>query len=329
MSVVGALAGTMVAYALSKSAGDSPTSRATAEQLTLLGAALGAAIPPMIAVAGSYFRLRLMAGIAIAVGALVVTYAGIVIPQTALGKEPIFPVPTAFAPSHDTQPIEECEQSLCITVTPEKLHCSAEACDSAVVVENSGKDLLRVREIEIKDDESHRFSRDAGCERRNLSAGKSCSIVISVGPGPDERATLVIHQNLKGPATVVDLEADPGSVTGADLVLASVPECEADADTLTVHFEVQVSGVEAKQTRVRLASDTGIAGSRNIPLGDSSKLSSISVDLDPDDYGTSHALTLSVDSEDQIGESDESNNSAELTVTLPARPEDAISVTCQ
>jgi hypothetical protein len=334
LSVVGSLAGTLVAYALSKSAAAAPISRAAVEQLTLLGAALGAAIPPMIAAAGSYFRLRMAAGILIAAGALLATYAVITVPQTALAKEPIFPVPQGWEPSlenppHPGQPGKVCEQSLCITVTPKELHCSADACDSAVVVENSGAKLLRVREIEIKGDDSHRFTRDDGCEFQNLSTGESCSIAINIRPGAQERAKLVIHQNLKGPPTVVELEADPSSLAGPDLLLASVPECEVDANTLTVHFEVRASGVDTKQTQVRLASGTGIAASRTITLDDDSKVSSISVNLDPDDYEAPHAFTLTVDSKQQIGETDESNNSAMLTVNLPPRPEEVTSVACQ
>lgn len=82
LAVIGSVAGTLVTSALSSS-----------PELALLGAALGAAIPPLVAVAGPFTHLRLWGGVLIAVIALVVTYGGFTVRDKAMGvQDPTFPV---------------------------------------------------------------------------------------------------------------------------------------------------------------------------------------------------------------------------------------------
>jgi hypothetical protein len=96
LAVLGSVAGTLVTNAFATSQNLSFT---TSQNLTLFGAVLGAAIPPLIAVAGPYTNLRLGLGLLIAVGALVLTYGGFIAKDklsNTPASETIFPVPGPF-----------------------------------------------------------------------------------------------------------------------------------------------------------------------------------------------------------------------------------------
>ncbi|WP_329000181.1 hypothetical protein OHA18_37820 [Kribbella sp. NBC_00709] len=340
LAVVGSVAGTLVTAALD----GSPTTK-------LVGAALGAAIPPVIAVAGPFSRLRLAGGTAVTVLALLFTYAGFTVPQTALGKETTFPVPVAdYTPNSPTPPppptasgtVGHCEGQLCILVEPAQVRCSGDHCDSAVQVTSGGRTRLRLGSIEFKGDIADRFSQTGNCEKEVLIKLEKCSISIQIAPGPAGTAQMRIHQNLKGPASVVTLEADelaPSPViTGSlpDLTLSADPQCSvvpggqtSRADGLTLFVGVRNEGEGQVDSLVpfRLTSNTGLRGSGRTAL-DSEGLTAMQVDLGSSDYEKSHLFTVTVDPNNQIPEQDETNNTLRLKVSLPTRPDQAQDVRC-
>ncbi|TCM35997.1 hypothetical protein EV648_12345 [Kribbella sp. VKM Ac-2568] len=215
LAVVGSVAGTLVTVALDKS----PT-------VKLIGAALGAAIPPLIATAGKFSRLRLFGGIVAAVVALVLTYVGFSVPETALGMVNTFPVPPGVNPANDptTTPTTSkptttggkfghCEGQLCIDVQPKQVRCTGDQCDSEVVVTSGGKTLLKIGLIEFRGNIAERFSQTGNCEKEDLVKLQACSITVHIEPGEGGTAQMRIHQNLKGPASIVSLEADTWMTT--------------------------------------------------------------------------------------------------------------------
>jgi len=338
LAVVGSVAGTLVSKAVD-----------TTQGYALLGAGLGAAIPPVIAVVGPFAQLRLVAGVVIAAGAVAFTYVGFTVPQEALGTTTTFPVPgsgpesesTTAPPPPDTSsppPTEPgartCERNgrLCISWSPRQLHCSTNPCAPDVTVQNTGTDDLRITGHDFRGDGKERLSGGDGCDDTTLQEQESCTITVLVNEGPPGHAQLRIHQNLKGPASVVDIDVDQIGPESVDLSL-STPRCRVEpgggtdnGDVLTVDVTVVKSGNLPDPVPVRLSSKTGLTGGPSSDQGND--LTQIPVALSADDYGRSHLVTLTVDPDDNIAEQDESNNALDVTVWLPTGPNEAGDVRC-
>jgi hypothetical protein len=215
LAVLASVSGTLVTSAFEAS----PSMR-------LFGAALGAAIPPLIAVAGPFVAIRAATGVLVAAGSLFVTYGGFTAVDYATNQEEsTFPLPPALPPTSPTptvpsptvtpspgESLETCEGELCITVTPTVLHCSDDGCDDVVTVQSTGAEVLAITTVEFDGPAAGSFSQDGGCENeeqhRELHPGEGCSITVHFTPVEAAEARLVIHQNLKGPATVVALEGE-------------------------------------------------------------------------------------------------------------------------
>jgi hypothetical protein len=354
LAVIGSVAGTLVSSAFNSS-----------QNLTLLGAALGAAIPPLVAVTGPFTHLRLWAGVLTAVVALAVTYGGFTVWDKATGVEDTtFPVPetegrrttspttspptrwppTTLSPTNSgSSPAgATCEGELCIGWAPLQLHCSGDPCESDITVRNEGTEVLRVTGLKFTGDAAGRLWQEGTCEGQSLDRDGTCSITVRVQPGVAGHAQLRIQQNLEGPASLVDIEVDALQTASSpdanlDLSLYTVPECSvipggalSGADNLTVFVAVRNSGPAQLSQLVpfTLTSDTGRAGGGNTAISTGTDFTAMQIDLGLDDYGRSHHFTVTVDPIDEIAERDESNNTLELTVVLPDRPNLAEDVPC-
>lgn len=219
-AVIGSVAGTLVTSALN-----------TSPDVALLGAALGAAIPPLVAVVGPFTHLRLGAGVLVAGLALLLTYSGFTFTDKAAGRPTTtFPVPgdgaarrTAPAASPSAPPTStakgSCEGDLCINWAPRRLICSHDSCEADVTVWSEGSKPLRVTSLEFIGDAADRLSQEGTCDGdgRSLEQGQPpCVINIRVEPGDPGTAQLVIHQNLKGPASLVDIEIETKDTSGSN-----------------------------------------------------------------------------------------------------------------
>jgi hypothetical protein len=216
LAVLASVCGTLVTGAFEAS----PSMR-------LFGAALGAAIPPLIAVAGPFVALRAATGVMVAAGSLLVTYSGFTVADYATNQEQsTFPLPQALPPTSPTPTPtvtpttpsdmgETCAgefDELCISWTPTVLHCSVEGCDDDVTVQSTGSEVLVIGKIEFDGLAAGSFSKGGDCENpelhRELRAGEECSITVHYTPGEAGGARLVIHQNLPGDPTYVALEGE-------------------------------------------------------------------------------------------------------------------------
>jgi len=355
LAVLASVCGTLVSAAL----GLSPT-------LKLVGAALGAAIPPLVVSAGRFRPLRVATAVLIAIGALFVTYSGITLSDYAIQREAsTFPIPdvlpttgpdTSTEVSTDTDeedtptpPTPTCEGELCILVTPSELSCTADGCFDAsandrVTVHNAGTVPLRVNDLEFDGEAAAGLSLDVDpdadgqCEQVELVPGASCSIVVHLAPGHNGAARLIIHQNLKGPASYVAIVADGGPPleNNVDLVLAEGPVCsvapvgEFGEGILTVLLPIANSGADpfAGTVTVSLTSDSGLSavGSTEVAAGTSTGVIELPVDLN--DFPQATFFTVQVDPDGEFAETDEANNALGLTVELPALPDDAGDAVC-
>ena len=349
LAVVGSVAGTLVTGAFT-----------TSQSLALLGAALGAAIPPFIAVAGPFTNLRIGFGVLITVVALVITYGGFSARDKALDVPPseaTFPVVGPLPPTPTPKPPptpspttpttttsldgSTCEGTLCISWSPPELHCSSDPCESQVRVESTGTTLLKVTGLEFTGAAASRLSPEGTCSpNASLNRTESCSITVRVKPGAAGHAQLRIHQNLKGPASLVDLDVDawpPSPADGPDLWLATVPRCSvvpggslSGRDNLTILVAVRNSGSALPPGLVAytITIDTGLAGGGNTNVSTDDAVTGMQVDLKSSDYNYKHRVVMKVDPAGKIAELDETNNTLTVTVSLPARPTHTRDVPC-
>ncbi|MBM7797719.1 hypothetical protein JOE57_000640 [Microlunatus panaciterrae] len=351
LAVIGSVAGTLVSNAFDAS-----------QNLTLLGATLGAALPPLVSVAGPHTHLRLWTGALIAVIALAVTYGGFTIRDKAMGvQETTFPVPKSQptrppqstptpTPQTTAQPTSSgstptpgvtCEGELCISWTPQQLHCASDPCAPVVTVRSDGTQVLQVTGLKFTGDAADRLWQEGTCPGKSLHQGETCTITVRVKPGPAGHAQLRIQHNLQGPASLVDIDVDASTtatpVANLDLSLFTLPECSvvpggalSGADNLTIFVAVRNSG-PAQLSRLvpfTITSDTGLTGGGNTAVSTGSGFSAMQVDLRPGDYGHAHHFTVTIDPSNEIAERDEMNNTLKVTVSLPARPSQAQDVPC-
>jgi hypothetical protein len=134
--------------------------------------------------------------------------------------------------------------------------------------------------------------------------------------------------------TAVGPEVDPA---GPDLTLYTLPECSvvpggalSGADALTMLVAVRNSGPGSWNSLVpfRVSSDTGLSSQGNTALSTGSAFTAMQVDLTTADYSRTHRFTITADPNNQIRESDETNNDLVISVALPPRPTGTTNITC-
>ncbi len=340
LAVIGSVSGTLVTSAF----GSSPN-------LTLIGATVGAAVPPLVAVAGPGPHLRLGVGVLVAVLALIVTYGGFTVRDKVQGTPgATFPNPQGQTTAPKTEvpttspPGMTCEGQLCIEWSPRQLFCTNDPCEPGVTVINAGTKRLRITSLEFRGAAGGRLSQEGTCKGASLNKEATCSIRVHVKPGAAGHAQLLIHQNLKGPASFVEVEVDAmppistsGQTSNVDLSLSTLPECYvipggalSGADNLTIFVRILNSGPDQLPSLVpfSITSDTGLSGRGNSGVSDGSSFTAMQVDLLPDAYERSHRFTVTADPANDIAERDESNNTLNVTVTLPAQPSQQQVVEC-
>ena len=93
------------------------------------------------------------------------------------------------------------------------------------------------------------------------------------------------------------------------------------ADLLNVHFFFLIIGGNPEDVgrllSVRGSSDTGLSSSHNsAPNNQAETVAQFA--LRPDDFGRSHSITISVDAENAVPETNESDNTVRVSVSLPS-----------
>lgn len=346
LSMMGAVCGTLVSQTLAKS-----------QSLALVGATLGAAIPPLISAAGPRSTLRATGGLLIAAVALLFTYGGFTLADMVRDSPSTFPAPavlsghgkqaetttsatTVPADSSSTSPgqVATCEGPKCFAVSPISVHCSVDACDP-VTLTNTGSVDVHVMGIQLEGARATDVDIGGLCDHRTLLPKDACSITLTRKSTLPGTATLVVHQDLLGPATVVTLNLD-GPATdpqGPDLALFTEPHCDFipngslnGKDELTIWVGVRNNGPGDLGSLAPFAvtSDTGLAGGGNTALSTTQPGTPVQVELRPGDFSRSHTFTIVADPENKIVEANESNNTLGIVVTLPSRPASTTDVPC-
>jgi len=177
LAIVGSVCGTLLSGALTTS----PT-------LKLVGAAFGAAIPPLISQAGRFHQVRAGVGIAVTVGALFLTYGGFTLLDVATGRPATFPAPpvmqSASAADNPGDRLGDACGGICIEVTATSLSCTGDGCDPLTIKSTGSKPLL-VRSIEIDGEAAADFHHGGECQDKKLSPNDECVLTVTFTPSSD------------------------------------------------------------------------------------------------------------------------------------------------
>lgn len=323
----------------------------------LIGAIVGIVVAALLTVNGPFVNVRATAAVGTTILAVLLTFGGAKAVETAggpviIGTEGPIETSSTTSPPTSTSPSASipatwstCEGSLCIRVTPRQVTCTVESCPP-VVVSNPGGRNLRIGAVEITGGAADGFRHDDGCAGRILRVGATCAIKLAYQGAVAGKATLVIHQNLDGPATKVALTAVGVVVSssvapqpGPDLYLSATNlRCSvvrkgslSGADGLSVFLAVLDKGTVPHQHLVpfSLSSDTGLEGGGNSGISDGTAVTGMQADLRPSDYGQVHHLVATVDPHNEIVEENEDNNRLDIQLSLGARPTDWVDQPCR
>lgn len=342
LAIVGAVCGTLITSALPGES--SPT-------LNLVGAAMGAAVPPFVATVGKWRHLRATAAVVVTIAALCFTYMGSFFVDEATGSETsTFPAPrwgAAGTTTTDPPPAESTTAPMLIdkvgiAVTPEVLTCTPK-CDSKVTIRSTGKEPLVVAAIEFDGPAKAAFRQSGPCALKQYEQREECSfdVVFSqAGKSGKQFARLVINQNLPGPATFVDLVGE-GPVSGLDLAVSSDHvECAyqpagalGGKNTIRVSFHLSLTGTKPNDLPglipVVARSTSGPEISFTTAVSNGPKAVVVAaLPLATGSYNRPHDITIAVDPDNKIVESDETNNQLRVSLDLPAKPKSAVALNC-
>jgi hypothetical protein len=289
----------------------------------LIGLAVGAALPPFVAVAGRRQNVRAAAALVLTGVAVFLSYGGWQIFADVSGTQPVVPsirqVIDELAGGGPAQAdaIEQREGDLGIRVSPGSITCDESGTCGEVKVSSTGTGLLMITGVELEDGGT---TNSSGCENALLTQGQSCTITLSVAEDvePAARSTrLVIHQNFRGPATYVPLVVEgvdaqlPNLAVGA--AACEISDGDPDPDTgevsgvLTVDVAVSWEGATEPPTVTV-----------TVEVDNSLHWKALDVDTVDgaihvaDDYeGTPPGdIAITVDAAGRVAESDEGDNTA-------------------
>ena len=185
------------------------------------------------------------------------------------------------------------------------------------------------------------------CVGISLDPSQTCDLKVSFQPtaaGP-RQATLVIHQNIPWPdkGTTITLtgtgtDGGSGGNSNARFNLVASPDnasCNyipngalSGADELSIDFYFLIIGGNPSDVpgglSVTGSSDTGLY-TRYYTSPNNQALSVAQFALRPGDFGVLHTIKITVDSANQVDETDESDNTIVVSVRLPSpRPTSTI-----
>lgn len=186
----------------------------------------GAFIPPLIAVAGPFHRLRAGAGVLVAVLAPATTYSGLTVTDlVARGRVVFFAaIPAPWnAPEEEPPPSRSRPRGPQVKVTPAELACTLDGCDADIRIVSTGRVPLKIGEIGFEDGNGKHFEIDRSCVGMVLRKGEECAFTLAYttppASGETVHAQLVIHQSVIDPPlpSYVDVTATGAPSPPSDL----------------------------------------------------------------------------------------------------------------
>lgn len=235
---------------------------------TLIGMALGAALPPFVGAVGPGRPVRVGVAVLLAAVAAFIAYGGGQIFAKVSDTEPPLPTPEQIVTNlgggggggsgggtdgTTGNALEHVSGALGLRVVPTPITCDEDGC-TPITVTSIGTAPLRVTSLEFEGDGGS-YLRATGCENAVLATGQACTIVLefSAENAPEAATTrLVIHQNLPEVPTLVPLEADGVLPAELNLVLG-----EAMCDMSALVDDPDTGGVSGE---LRVVAPLGVTG---------------------------------------------------------------------
>jgi hypothetical protein len=221
------------------------------------------------------------------------------------------------------------------------------ACPQAITITSAGTSALRITSVVMAGSDMQDFIPSQDCVGISLDPSQTCDLKVSFQPtaaGP-RQATLVIHQNIPWPdkGTTITLtgtgtDGGSGGNSNARFNLVASPDnascnyipngASSGADELSIDFYFLIIGGNPSDVpgglSVTGSSDTGLY-TRYYTSPNNQALSVAQFALRPGDFGVLHTIKITVDSANQVDETDESDNTIVVSVRLPSpRPTSTI-----
>jgi hypothetical protein len=342
LAVLGSVAGTIFTSAFG-----------TGHWGTLAGAAVGPVISTVFSTryTGEKGRVRSTIIIILSIGALIITVTGFTFADRVAGKS-ILPGPdpqagTFFSPASQpssTSPVTPASEPKrigpAIQIQPSgPMDCgaaaidAATACPQAITITSAGTDALRITSVVIAGSDMQDFIPSHDCVGKSLDPSQTCDLKVSFQPtaaGP-RQATLTIHQNIPRPDKGTTITLSGTGTDDARFNLVASPDnasCNyiphgtlSGADELSVDFNFLITGGSPSDVpgglSVTGSSDTGLY-TRYYTSPNNQALSVAQFALRPGDFGVLHTIKITVDSANQVDETDESDNTVAVSVRLPS-----------
>jgi hypothetical protein len=352
LAVLGSVAGTIFTSAFG-----------TGHWGILAGAAVGPVISTTFSTryTGERGRVRNATIIILSIGALLITVTGFTFADHVAGKS-VLPGPDPQAGTFFPASQPSSTPSVTLSSGPKRngpaiqiqpsgpLDCGAAAisvataCPQAITITSAGTSALRIKSVVMAASDMQDFIPSHDCVGKSLNPGQTCDLKVSFQPAAAglRQATLVIHQNIPWPdkGTTVTLT---GTGTGTDggsarFNLVASPDnasCNyipngalSGADELSVDFYFLIIGGSPSDVpgglSVTGSSDTALY-TRYYTSPNNQALSVAQFALQPGDFGVLHTIKITVDSANQVEETDESDNTIVVSVRLPSpRPTSTI-----
>jgi CARDB len=280
-----------------------------------VGLGLGAALPPFVAVVGRRRPLRVTAAVMLTGVALVLAYSGLAAFSVATDEPSILPSPIRLVTGGGGVGSGTKVGDLGISVYPDSLSCDSGGCEK-VAVTSTGSALLKISSVEFQPESAKSYLTASGCEGAQLNNGDNCTIEIKFDAQTAPHsvsAKLVIHQNLKGPATLVPItgQGDVGTVDPKPNFFWGTPVvCTFSGSTLSVSAPINSTGsIEADSLAVALLIDGRPAGSQySAEISSGRFAATVTIRDHREGVEQPSRVRLELDSSKQVDERDEKDN---------------------
>jgi hypothetical protein len=306
--------------------------------LRLAGAVLGATIPVVATQAGPAMRLR--TGLAI----LFTLFA------YATDRPSTFPIPPS-APDPAGSGGDsggDGPSGPGIAVEPNSVRCDPDGCDDdSITIESTGSEPLRITRVEFDGEGANEFTEGHECDGAELVRGDDCTLTLTFVPADaagTRAARLVIHQNLPGPPTYVQLEATSDGNTTPSTTTNLVASADGlrcvfqhggalvngqPVDALQIWLSLKLEGADPGDLPglplVSAKSDQGPSVRFNSAIGEGVVAA---LPVGTGDLGKTHDVTITVDPENSVAEEKEDDNTLEVAAVLPANPQPTQELPC-
>lgn len=315
----------------------------TATATARLGGMMAAAVLPLILTwAGPWQPLRASMGVALAAGAIALTYLG-----GAAVDSDAFPIPDAIAHSpapnagHGQEtstgkPVETEKSSVyteksSIDVNRTEVDCSSDGTCDKVTVTNLGPQQLSVSSVKVDEREVQDFIPEHDCDQPLQPRGQ-CTITVTFAPSdpdgqPREATLLIAHDGQNSPRSVrLSAVAPPRRLEGN---VAVVPDTDAnctytDTGHLIVPFDLSATGDHPDAVTITGTIGDHTTATRAFPLPSEEPTTLTFPEEDSSEPGvapgeTSVAIELHL--ADALTDADASDDRLTLQIDIPYAPQ--------